>query len=421
MKKLLLLAVVSLFALTLFACGNGDDDQVTPLVIYQNKVEIDDVLRAYANAWGEANGVDVEVVTCGGDSCGYADQLLSEFNRAVQPDIFVFEGLGQFLEYQNFMMPLTGEDWVADTDVPFMYEGEVYGFPINFEGWGMGYNKDILDAAGVDPATLTSREAYAAAFATIQAKIDDGSLPGVTTVVSMVQASGMYWTTGLHNFNGYLSSGLDYDDRTVIDDLLEGRAHRDRVEALADWVELLFNYTESGLLMDGQYDQQVNAFKLGRAAFIHQGNWIDPNLLADGGIDFEVGYAPHASGLGTVDSIFVGAPSYYAINPNGKNTELAKQFLNDLALTEEGHEYMVVDANMVPAFNSVELVPTAPLSAAVFEWAQDGNIYAWWQNDMPPGFGMDTLGPVYSRFATGDLTKAQFINEIIAEIEELGN
>lgn len=417
MKKLFLLSVFAVFALTLLACGGSSKDR---LIIYQNKVEIDDVLSAYADAWAEKNGVEVQVRTCGGDACGYADQIVAEFNAANQPDIFVFEGLGQFLQYQNKLMPLTGEAWVADTDVAFMYEGEVYGFPINFEGWGMGYNASILEAVNIDPDDLINREAYAAAFQTIQDAIDDGTLEGVESVVSMTASSGMTWVTGLHNFNGYLSSGLDYDDRTVIEDLLAGIAHEDRLNALADWVEILFDFADETILTQGTYDDQVNAFKLGRAAFIHQGNWIDPNLLADGGIDFEVGYAPHASGLGDVDSIFVGAPSYYGINPDGNQTELAKQFLNDLALTEEGHKYMVVNANMVPAFNSVELVPSAPLSAAVFEWAQSGNIYAWWQNDMPPGFGMDDLGPIYERFANGQLTKEAFVQALKNEIETLG-
>ncbi len=416
MKKLLALGLLLIVGITLTACG-GD----SPLIIYQNKVEIDDVLSAYAEAWGEENGVTVEVKTCGGDACGYADQIISEFQSANEPDIFVIEGLGQFLEYQNKILELDGEDWIADTDVPFMYDGSVYGFPVNYEGWGMGYNAEILDAAGVDPADLINRAAYEEAFQTIQEKIDDGTLDGVEAVVSMGAASGLHWVTGLHNFNGYLSSGLAMDDRSVIEDLLDGVAHEDRLEALADWVELLFDYADQTILTQGNYDDQVNAFKLGRAAFIHQGNWIDPNLLEGDGIDFEVGYAPHASGLGDVSGIFVGAPSYYVINKDGSNIELAKQFLNDMALTEEGHKYMVEDANYVPAFNSVDLVPDAPLSAAVLEWSQAGNIYAWWQNDMPPGFGMDDLGPIYERFANGDITKAEFVTNLKNEIETLGD
>lgn len=414
MKKLLLLGIAAVSVFVLAACGGSD----SPLVIYQNKVEIDDVLAAYAEAWGEANGVEVEVRTCGGDACGYADQLITEFNSANQPDIFVIEGLGQFNRYQDKIMPLTGEAWIADTDVALTVDGVVYGFPINLEGWGLAYNADILAEAGVDPSTLTSVAGYRAAFEAIDAQ---KAALGLDGVVSMAAGSGLTWVTGLHNFNGYLSSGLAYDDNSVITDLLNGEPNMPRLNALADWAELLFDFAAPDILIDGTYDQMINAFKNGRVAFLHQGNWVDPNLLADGGIDFSVGYAPHASGVGNVDSIFVGAPSYYVVNPDGNNPDLAKQFLNDLASTPEGHEFMVNDALYVPAFNSVTLTPTAPLSAVVFEYAQRGQISAWWQNDMPPGFGMDDLGPIYQLFARGDITKAQFVEQLANEIRTLGN
>ncbi len=413
MKKLFALGMMLTTALVLVACGGGEE---APLIIYQNKVEIDDVLKEYAAAWGEANGIEVEVRTCGGDTCGYANQIISEFNAAQQPDIFVFEGLGQYLTYQNKIMSLDGEDWVDETGVEFIYEGSVYGFPINLEGWGLAYNADILEEAGVDPSTLTSLAGYEAAFETLNSQADALGLDGV---VSMAAGSGLTWVTGLHNFNGYLSSGLEYTDRSVTVDLLNGISDTARLEALADWVELLFDYADPSVLLEGSYDDQVNAFKLGRTAFIHQGNWIDPNLIADGGLDFEVGYAPHASGLGEVDSIFVGAPSYYGINPDGGNTDAAKQFLNDMVFDEAGHEYMVNEANFVPAFNTVSLVPSSPLSAVVYEYAQSGNISAWWQNDMPPGFGMEQLGPIYTLFADGTYTKAEFVEALSQEIATL--
>ncbi|MFP4178286.1 MAG: ABC transporter substrate-binding protein [Acholeplasmataceae bacterium] len=424
MKKALLFTMILAFAFGLFACEDVGDD-TEKLILYQNKVEIDDVLSEYADEWAEANDVEVQVKTCGGDACGYADQIVSEFQAAQQPDIFVIEGLGQYNEYENKILAFDGdEEWIADTDVPFEVDGEIYGFPVNYEGWGLAYNKDLLEDAGVDPDTLVNVEAYRTAFE----QIVDADLEGVEAPVSWTSAAGMYWTTGLHNFNGYLSSGLELGDRSVIDDLLNGVAHDDRLEALADWVEVLMEYTDETLLTEGTYDDQINAFKLGETAFIHQGNWIDPNLLDGDGIDFEVGYAPHASGLDDVDSIFVGAPSYYVINKDGDNIELAKQFLNDMAMTEEGHEYMVEEANFVPAFKSVELTPSAPLSAEVAKWAAEGNIYAWYQNDMPPGFGMDELGPIYELYANdlydeevdNEEAKDDFVAGLKAQIETLG-
>lgn len=407
MKKLLLGLVAIAGVLLLSACGQDD----STLIIFQNKIEIDEVLSDYATAWGEDQGYNVEVKSCGGDSCAYGTQILAEFQTDEQPDIFVIEGMGGYNQYADKILALDGEAWTDITGLEFVVDGTTYGFPVAVEAWGMGYNKDILDAAGVDPASLTSLEAYEAAFKAVE---EAGYV-----AVSMAAGPGMTWVTGLHNFNSYLSAQLDYSDSSVVDDLNAGVVHMDRLEELADWVELLFAYADETVLLTGGYNEQVGLFANGEAAFIHQGNWIDGNLVqAD--VDFPIGYAPHAAQHGENDAIFIGAPSFYVINKDSDNIEEAKAFLNDLANTDAGHDYMVNKANMVPAFSTVTLVPSTPLSAAALEWNNAGKAYAWWQNDMPAGFGMDTLGPIYELFAKGEITKAEFVAQVAQEIENLG-
>jgi raffinose/stachyose/melibiose transport system substrate-binding protein len=433
MKKLLMVLVAFMMIFTFVGCteettavttAGTTTEAMGSLRILQNKVEIGDVLTTYAEAWGVENNVDVEVVTCGGDGCAYGDNLLIEFQGTTQPDIFVIEGMGGYNDYEDYIAPLTGEAWLTDTDLEFMVDGVAYGFPVAVEGWGMAYNAEILEAAGVDPDTLTTIAGYQAAFTAIQAYYDANSMDD-HILVSMAASAGMTWVTGLHNFNGYLSAGLDYDDSSVIDDLNAGIVNTARLSAYADWVELLFDNADATILTTGDYDAQVGKFAAGEAAFIHQGNWIDPNLTAyfdaNPGSSFEMGYAPHAAAAGTNDSIFVSAPSYYCVNSESDNIATAKAFLQDLASTTAGHEYMVNEAKMIPAFKSVTLVPTNPLSAAVAEWMASGNIYAWWQNDMPSGFGMNTLGPIYSNYADGTIDKATFITMVTTAIEEIND
>ena len=404
-KGLLAVLAVAMVAL-LSACGQ----QESTLIIFQNKIEIDAVMRDYANAWAEEKGYNVTVKSCGGDACAYGTQILAEFQTANQPDIFVIEGLGGFEQYKDKILPLDGEAWLNITDLAFTVDGVVYGFPVAIEGWGMGYNADILRQAGVNPASLTTLAAYRDAFQKVEA--------AGFVAVSMAAGPGMTWVTGLHNFNAYLSGGLNYNDNSVIRDLQAGRPNMTRLNALADWVELLFEFADPQVLLSGGYDEQVGLFARGEAAFIHQGNWIDGNLTQLGA-NFPIGYAPHAAMPGVNDSIFIGAPSFYVINVDSPNIELAKEFLNDLASTPRGHNYMVNEANMVPAFSTVTLAPSTPLSAAVLEYAQRGKAYAWWQNDMPAGFGMDTLGPIYELYARGQITKAQFVEQLASQIRSL--
>ncbi len=412
LKVLALVLVVVLGAVIFAGCSQEEES----IVIYQNKVEIHEQLSAFAALYEEETGVKVEVKTAGGDT-PYAENLKAEFQSDRQPDIFVIEGMGGYNTWSDKLAPFENEEWMDVTTLEFVVDGVTYGFPVAVEAWGLAYNTAMLEQAGVDPASLTSQEAYRAAFEKIDAMKDE---LGIDSVVAMAAGPDMYWVTGLHNFNGYLSAGLPYGDTTVLDELNAGVADMERLTEYADWVELLFEYADPTVLTTGNYDAQVGQFGNQKAAFIHQGNWIDPWLISNG-VDFEMGYAPHASVYGEHNAIFIGAPSFYVLNNESENLDAAKAFLNYMAMNENGHEYMVNEANMLPAFTNVTLVPSSPLTSSVFEWlkVEDG-AYTWLQNDMPDGFGMGTLGPIYESFAKGDLTKDEFITKVAEAIESIG-
>lgn len=413
MKKLLIVLLAVAMMVTIFA---GCAKEEKSVVIYQNKVEIGEQLTAFAMAYEEETGVKVTVKTSGGDT-PYAENLKAEFQSDRQPDIFVVEGMGGYNTWKEKLATYEGDEWIDLTSLEFVVDGKVYGFPVAVEAWGMAYNKELLDKAGIDPATLTSQEAYAEAFATLDGMKDE---LGIDSVVAMAAGPDMRWVTGLHNFNGYLSAGLPYGDTTVLDKLNSGMADEARLAEYADWVEILFMYADETVLLTGNYDAQVGQFATQKSVFIHQGNWIDPWLL-DNGVDFAMGYAPHASVKGEHNAIFIGAPSFYVLNNESENLEEAKAFLNYMATKEAGHKYMVEEAKMIPAFTNVTLVPDAPLSANVATWvAKENGAYTWLQNDMPDGFGMGTLGPIYESFAKGDIDKAEFINQLKTKIEEIG-
>lgn len=413
MKKLTVILIAIALISTLFiGCEASEEKSV---VIYQNKVEIGEQLTAFAMAYEEETGVKVTVKTSGGDT-PYAETLKAEFQTDRQPDIFVIEGMGGYNTWKSTLVPYEGDEWIDLTSLEFVVDGKVYGFPVAVEAWGMAYNKDLLEKAGVDPATLTSQEAYKTAFEKINSMKNE---LGIDSVVAMTAGPDMRWVTGLHNFNGYLSAGLPYGDTTVLDKLNSGEADMERLTQYADWVELLFTYCDETVLLTGNYDAQVGQFATGKSVFVHQGNWIDPWLL-ENGVEFPMGYAPHASVHGEHNAIFIGAPSFYALNGESKNLDEARAFLNFMATKELGHKYMVEEAKMIPAFDNVTLVPDAPLSANVTEWlAKDNGRYTWLQNDMPDGFGMKTLGPIYESFAKGDIDKAEFIAQVAAKIEEI--
>ena len=386
------------------------------IVICQNKVEITTALEAYAKDYEAKTGVPVKVIT-GGGSSDYNTVLKAEMQSGREPDIWVIEGPTGYDLWKDKIADQTGAEWTQYTAAAYMDGDKVVGFPVAVEGYGLAYNKSILDKAGIDPATLTTYDAYEAAFA----KLDSMKAElGLDMVVSMVAGTttGMTWVTGLHNFNVYLTVGNKRNDTTYIDQVLEGKVDPERFHQYCQYVALLFKYSDPEMLVNGTQDSQLAAFANGKAAFYHQGNWMDPSLVGMNP-DFEIAYAPHAFLHEETDGILVNPPSWYVVNANG-NTEEAIAFLNALATTDEGADYMVNKAAMVPAFTNVTLAPSTPLSKSVMEWNAAGKTYDWQQYKLPDGFGMGTLGAIYELFASGAIDVDAFEAMMIEAIAGIG-
>ena len=74
-----------------------------------------------------------------------------------------------------------------------------------------------------------------------------------------------------------------------------------------------------------------------------------------------------------------------------------------------GHDYMVNQAGMIPAFKNITLEPKGQLSQSVMEWAKQGKIYTWLQYTYSGSFRDDTLGPIYNLLANNQITLEEFI------------
>ncbi|MGF3075998.1 ABC transporter substrate-binding protein [Facklamia sp. P13055] len=413
-KASLILAASSLISLPSASAASDSPDAFT---LYSNKSETQEALTNYAKTWGEANGVDVTVKVCSG-SCTLGDQLKSDFTAGDGPDVFVIEGQGGYDIWADFLTPLEG-DWIDQTEFEFKQGDEVYGFPVSVEGYGLAYNADLLEKAGIDPASLDSFEAVKAAFEDLENRKEE---LGLTSVVANATKEGETWIMGNHDFNAYLGSGLENGDRTVTEMTLKGEVDEDRMANYADWVELLFQHTDKQMLTVGTQEDMDIAFATGQAAFLHQGNWKDPNL-AELEADFKMGFIPYQT-LGTdanADGLFIGAPSYYVVNKESGAMESINKFFQDMVDTPEGQDYIVNQANMISPFSTTEETPQAPMSAFLAQWIVDEKpVYSFDSTYfMPDGFGMNNLGPIYGQFAQGNIDKDEFIQLMSEEISQL--
>ncbi len=409
-KVIVCTIVFALIAGNVFGSGTTEESKDTTVNMFQLKVEIKDAIDAYAAEYSAAHdGVTVKVETLGGGG-DYGGALKAKLQSGQMPDIFVIEGQGGYDIWKDYIADLSDQPWVSDTDLAFKANGKVVGFPVSIEGYGLAYNADILAKAGIDPATLTTRAAYEKAFKLLDSKKAELGIDAPVAMAASV-AGGMWWVAAQHNLAVYWGGGLAFDDTSIIDKALNGELDQERFMQYTKYLQLLFKYADQQILLNGSYDDQVGSFAQGKTAFLHQGNWVDPNL-AQLGVDFKVGYAPHAF-LDTEETgLFLFAPSWYVVNSQSPNLEAAKEFLTSIAMTKEGNEYMVKKAGMIPAFKSVTLKPSGQLSQALMAANAKGGNYGVFFGMLPDGAGQNIFGPIFDLFAQNPDNVDQFISDM---------
>lgn len=411
MKKTLSL----ILALAMLVCMGSS--ALADITVSNLKVEIDAALKEYASVYSETAGFNVKIESVGGGA-DYSGSLKAALQSGNMPDIFVIEGQGGYDIWADYILDVSDQPFAQDTGVAFTVDGKAYGFPVAVEGFGLAYNKDLLEKAGVDPAALTTRDALEEAFVKLDGMKEELGIDAVVAMATSV-AGGMTWVTGNQCFSAYLSGYLPYGDRSIIDKTLAGEVDRDRLTDYAKFVNLLFDYADQDVCVNGNYDAQINMFATGKAVFCHQGNWIDPNLVTleeQTGVKLNLGFIGEVFLNEPTTSLMISAPSWYCVNSQSANKEEALQFLNDMVTTEAGQDYMVNKAGMVPAFASVTIEPAGDLSRAVMKANAAGDAYSWGFGSLPDGFGMNNLGPIFELLAQDAIDVDTFVDMVAAEI-----
>ena len=319
MKKLIAILLAAVLVLSMAACGaasgsaaeapagsaaEGGSAAAAPggssgsIRLVNGKIEIDAQLKKLAQMYEEKTGVHVEIESMGG-GVDIQGTLKGYYQAGNMPDIFVNGSDADFSNWTGLLADMSGEAWVSDTDAAYTNADGTVGFPYTTEAIGLAYNADVLEKAGVDPATLTSPAAYEEAFKKIDEQKD---ALGLTAVVGYyTEPVNLYWSTGNHVFGQYLDAGLARDDTTYIDMLSDGgKLDEARFTKFAEFIGLLQEYADKDMMISGTYDQEILNFASGKYAFVTQGSWIGATMTNDdadayaGAGNFKVGFAPYA-------------------------------------------------------------------------------------------------------------------------------
>ncbi len=335
------------------------------------------------------------------------------------PDIFVNGGATDFANWEGLLADMSDQDWVSDTDAAYTDEdGKVIGFPYTTEAIGLAYNADILDKAGIDPASITGPESMKEAFETLDSKKDELGLDAV--IGYCAEATNLYWSSGNHLFGIYEDEGLDRDDTTYIDMLNDGgKIDEERFAPYAEMIGLFNQYSDPALLVSGTYDQQILNFASGKYAFVTQGSWIGSTMVNDDAEayeaagNFEVGMIPYAFEEGQ-DTILTNSPSWWSVFDN-ENTEEAKAFLQWCA-EDAGQDILVNKAGFISPFKSCQYVAADPFAQTITDYTQAGKTSGWhWLNNKE-GLAQNALGVVYQDYAAGNIPDAATFTSTVAQV-----
>lgn len=384
------------------------------LRLINGKIEIDTMLKDLAKIYQEQTGQEVIIESIGG-GVDIQGAVKSYYQSGNMPDMFVIGGAGDYANWDGMCADLSDCAFAKDTSLGYLDgDGKVVGFPYAVEGYGITYNADILEAAGVDPAGLVNYAAYEEAFAKIDSMKDELGLTAVASVAA--EAGQMFWSTGNHIFGYYLSGGKDRNDKALLDKFLQGELDETRMNQFAKFVKLLFSYADEQTLISGTYDDQLALWAQGKTAFITQGNWIDASL-ADYNVTFNCGIAPLAFTEEDMPGVLADCPSWWVVYEDGENIDACKAFLDWCATSPEGQKCFVTDCGMVSPYSSCSVKPELPLAVSLSSFVAKDATYAWDWSSMPSDTSMTYTGLVFEAFAKGDLDEAGFVSMMEKQVK----
>ena len=380
---------------------------VEPIRLLNGKPEIDSQMQALAAKYQEETGNVLTVETIGGDTSA-SDELKKMYQADNMPDIFVIEA-NQAATWDGMLADLSDCEWTGKTGFELVDSSMgTIGFPYTVEATALGYNADLLAQAGIDPATLTSPDAWKAACETLDVKKDE---LGITAVFGWcAEPANLGWSSGTHVFGQYLDAGLKADDTTYIDLLNDGgKIDEARMTKFAEFIGMMNQYSDPALLVDGTYDNQVAGFKDGKYVFITQGNWC---VTSPSDVSFECGFAPYAFEDG-INTIIAGPPSYWVAYADG-NVEGAKAFFEWCA-GDSAQNILVNDAGLVSPFDDCQYEAINPFYKSMKSYIDAGN-YSGWHTMLKKDGLQNTTCQVFADYAKGKIATAEDFTSTIAQV-----
>lgn len=375
--------------------------------MFQFKVEIAEQLNALAEEYAKETGVKVEVETHGGGE-DYGALLKAEIASGAEPEIFNNGGYTALVPYMDRATDLSSEPWAANliptAKAPATVDGKLYGMPMNVEGYGLIYNKDLFKKAGIteEPKTLP--------------QLKDAVAKLKAAGITPFEATNEWWSMGIHLVNVGLAHQPDpkkfIEDVKVGTETIKGNAV---FKQWLDLVDVIFDNAQDNK-MTTDYATQVAEFASGKAAMMMQGNWTQGDIdKIDPAMNLGLLPLPISDQEGT---ILVGVPNNYIVNSKSAHPEEAKAFLNWLVSSETGKKYLTKEFKFIPAETNIQ-ADAADIGQVAVAVQEKSATALGWNWDMFPDGVTQGFGAAMQEYLGGQLNRDQLLEKLDKAVQDI--
>ncbi|MGV9195797.1 ABC transporter substrate-binding protein [Arcanobacterium canis] len=435
--KMAAIASVSAIALVGFAAcsSSGSTSDSKGKVYFLNwKPEQEQSFKAIAAEYSKAKGVDVKVVTAASGT--YEQTLKSEIAKSDAPTLFQINGPVGLASWNKYARDLTDTPLVKslkDTNLALKGEdGKVYGTPAAVEGYGIIYNKAIMDKyfglAGAKAKSVDEIKGFAKLKEVaddMQAKKAELGIDGVFASTSLASGEDWRWQTHLSNVPMF----YEYKDAGVADEKTVTFKYADNFKNLFD-LYLTDSTVEKSLAPSKTVTDSMSEFALGKAAMVQNGNWawsqikdVAGNVVKEENIKF----LPMYTGVAGEEKqgLAVGTEAFMAVNKKASDADqkATLDFINWLYADEAGKKHVINDLGFIaPYSNYAEAdTPSDPLAKEISSYISNKDLYAvpWIFTTYPSQKFKDDFGQALAQYASGNLdwakVKSTFVDGWAAE------
>ncbi|WP_246470138.1 ABC transporter substrate-binding protein [Cohnella nanjingensis] len=409
------------------ACGNSNNEnasggsasassanakEVKITFLNSKGADIQAKLEAAAATFKKANpNIAISIISTG-DGQSPVEMASTLYASGTAPALIMLDA-GDISKFQDKAADLSNEKWVADMAQPNQIAGKTLAFPFSIEGYGLIYNKAVVDKAvggTFDPAAINTTSSLEELFNKIQA-----------TGVNPLLIGSMDWSLGNHFLALAYAAQPDGDVVNYLNGLKAGTekiADNTAFQGLMNTFDVMKKYNAGKKdPLAVTYEKSAAAVAKGEAAMTFNGNWMYLELQKSNPTG-EFGFIPVPVGNQAGDkansAIAIGATKQVIVDKT-QNSEAqqaaAKKFLEWIVYDAEGQDFLVNQVGVIPAFKNITLQPKDSLAVSIKAYNDAGKSIAFAGNYVP-GDHWKVLGASMQKYLAGKSDVAELASDI---------